>query len=64
VFLLLGAVIAVAAAVLYFTTYTGGEHDYWYADPSNNYFGSPGGPEGIGRFGGVGLGGFGGFGGH
>jgi hypothetical protein len=43
VFALLGAVIAIAALVLYFTTSVGGgEQDYLYADPTNDYFGSPG----------------------
>jgi hypothetical protein len=44
VFVVLGAVIGVVAMVLYFANSVGGgEHDHWYGDPSNNYFGSPAG---------------------
>ena len=59
VFIALGSVVGIVVVVLYFATSVGGgEQDYLYADPSNNYFGSPGGPWNY-----RGLGGYGGFGG-
>ncbi len=54
VFVVLGLVIGVVALAMYLASYTGSQHDYLYADPSNNYFGSPGGGWGAGGFGGFG----------
>jgi hypothetical protein len=59
VFVVLGVVIGIVAIALYFANSVGGgEHDHWYGDPSNNYFGSPGGTwgsgdSGFGPFGGI-----------
>ena len=44
VFVLLGAAVAIVSLIFHFASYSGSEHDYLYADPSNDYFGSPGSP--------------------
>jgi hypothetical protein len=55
VFIALGVVIALISVALYFANSVGGgDHDHFYGDPSNNYFGNPGGSwvGGYGPFGG------------
>lgn len=38
VFVLLGAVIGIIALLYYFASGVGGEKNYWYGDPSRNYY--------------------------